>query len=177
MIQGKQRLFAIILLSSLALNIFLSGILVGQHLGNGQKVDHPQPTKKKGFRSKQEWFHWMIETLPFSEESREKVRPLIQNYGANTKHQKRRIKQAHRAVNEQLTASDFNVEAYSKALAVLDHEKDKARNYFYTVIMKIASQLDEEGRYRLAEAMRKHRPPKHRPPKKFDPEKPMPPKH
>jgi uncharacterized membrane protein len=176
MIQGKQRLFAIILLSSFALNIFLGGILVGQHLGNtsGQKFDHPPYPNKKRFRSKQEWFHWMVETLP--EASREKVRPLIQNYGANTKHQMRRIKQAHRAVNEQLTASDFNVEAYSKALAALEQEKDKARDYWNTVIMEIASKLDEEGRHRLVEAMRKHRPPKrHRRPKDFDLGKPIPP--
>jgi len=44
---------------------------------------HPQLSKKKGFHSKQEWFYWMVETLP--EESREKVRSLIQNYGAKYK--------------------------------------------------------------------------------------------
>ncbi|MDM8560484.1 periplasmic heavy metal sensor [Candidatus Parabeggiatoa sp. HSG14] len=172
MIQGKQRLFAIILLSSLALNIFLGGILVGKHLGNisGQQFDHPPPPKKKGFRSKQEWFHWMVQTLP--EESREKVLPLVQKYSADSKHQIRQVKKARRAVNEQLRASDFKVEAFSKALAVLGQERDKVRKMINTVLMEIASQLDEEGRHRLVEAMRKPRPPKQRNhPKDADTEK------
>jgi len=33
MIQGKQRLFAIVLLSSVALNLFLGGIVVGKYIG------------------------------------------------------------------------------------------------------------------------------------------------
>lgn len=33
MIQGKQRFFAIILLSSLTLNFFLGGVLVGKYFG------------------------------------------------------------------------------------------------------------------------------------------------
>jgi uncharacterized membrane protein len=166
MIQGKQRLFAIILLSSLALNIFLGGILVGKHLGNisGQKFDHPLPPPPK-----RERLRWMIRTLP--EESREKVRPLIQKYSAETKHQIRRVKRARRAVNEQLRASDFNAEAFSKALAVLDQEKGKAQKMMNTVLIEIANQLDEEDRHRLVEAMRKPRFPKRRNhPRNFDPE-------
>jgi len=33
MIQGKQRIFAIVLLSSLALNLFFCGIFVGKYFG------------------------------------------------------------------------------------------------------------------------------------------------
>ena len=101
----------------------------------------------------------MIESLPA--ESQDKVRPLMQEHRQLIKPQFRRIKQARRAVHQQLTAPDFNAEALSEALAKLSQERAEAQKIMHIVLVKIASQLDEEDRHRLSEATRKRkRPPR-----------------
>ncbi len=151
MIQGKQRLLAIVLLSSVALNLFLGGIVVGKYIGqvSESKPGHP-PHRLPRLR-------WMIQSLP--EESREKIRPLLREHRGNMKFQKRRAREARRAVHQQLTASDFNADALSEALEKLRQEMGEAQKVMHAVLVKIASQLDEEDRQRLSETTRPPRPP------------------
>jgi uncharacterized membrane protein len=151
MIQGKQRLLAIVLLTSVALNLFLGGIVVGKYIGqvSESKPGHP-PHRMPRLR-------WMIQSLP--EESREKIRPLLLEHRANIKFQKRRAREARRAVHQQLTASDFNPEALSKALEKLRQKMGEAQKVMHAVLVKMASQLDEEDRRRLSETTRPRRPP------------------
>ncbi len=149
---GKQRLLAIVLLSSLALNLFLGGIVVGKYLGqvSDSKFFHPPPMPR-GPR-------WILESLP--EASREKVSPLIQAHRQQMKPQIRAMRAARREVHQQLTADDFNVEVLSEALAKLEKEKQKGGKMMHQLLIDIASQLNEEDRQRLSEATRRRpRPP------------------
>lgn len=151
MILRKPSLFAIILLSSIGLNLFFGGILLGKYLGNLSEPKMGHSHSSSG-RLK---LNWMIESL--SAESQEKFRPLLQEHRQLIKPQLNSIKQARRAVHERLTASDFNAEALSEALAKLSQERAEARKIMHIVLVKIASQLDEEERLRLSKATR-HRP-------------------
>ncbi len=156
MIQGKQRFFALVLLISLGLNLFLAGILIGKHIGtlSEPKFDHrPPPPKPAKLR-------WMIQSLPA--ESREKIRPLMREYRQLIEPQLRSVRQARRVVHQQLTAPDFNAKALSEALAKLSKERAEADKIKNSVLVNIASQLGEEDRHRLSEATRKRKRPPHR---------------
>lgn len=152
---GKQRLLAIVLLSSLALNLFLGGIVVGKYLGqvSDSKFFHSPPMPRGPL--------WILESLP--EASREKVSPLIREHRQQMKPQIRAMRAARREVHEQLTATDFNIEALSEALARLEQEKQKGGKMMQQILIDIASQLNEEDRQRLSEATRRRpRPPRDR---------------
>ena len=153
MIQSKSRLFAIVLLGSLALNFFLCGLLVGKHFGHfaGPDTFHPPPMGPR--------IHWLIESLPA--ESQEKVRPLLQTHRQNMRSQMRQIRQARRAVHQQLIASEFEPQALSEALTASHQIMAQARGKMHTLLVEIATQLDEEDRHRLAAAIRK-KPPRHK---------------
>jgi uncharacterized membrane protein len=153
MIQTKSRLFAFILLGSLALNFFLGGLLVGKHFGpfSESRPFHPPPMGPK--------LHWLIQSLPA--ESQAKVRPLLQTHRQHIRPQMRQMRQARRAVHQQLTASDFNAQALAEALTALRQTMMRAREKMHSLLVEIASQLDEKERQQLSEAMPK-RPHRHK---------------
>ena len=169
MIQMKSHWFAIILLISLSFNLFLGGLLVGQHLGTGaeSKRFHPPPMGPK--------FHWLIKSLP--PESQAKVRPLLQTHRQHMRAQIRQMKQARRAVHQQLTATAFNPQTLSEALATSRQTMVQAREKMHSVLVEIASHLNQEERQQLSKAMHR-KPPRHKghfrgpPPDRFNPESP-----
>jgi len=140
MIQGKQRLFAVVLLASLALNLFLGGILVGEYVGN---VFEPSFPPFKGGK-----FFWMLQDLP--KESREKVRPLIAEHRTRIRPQMQLVKQARHAVHQQLIAINFDKKALTETFVILQQESIKARNIMHTNLIEIASQLNTEDRQKLS---------------------------
>ncbi len=140
----KSRIFAIILLISLALNLFLGGIFVGKFSGN-KFQRHMQPR-----------LHWMIQSLP--EASQIKIKPLMQKYEIKTEAQMLNIKQARTEVHKQLTAPDFNKVLLSQSLATLRQEMGKTQQYMHTQLIEIASQLNTTERQLLSKSThRKHR--------------------
>jgi uncharacterized membrane protein len=156
----RQHLVAILLLSSVTLNLFLGGILVGNYLG---KVSEP----KLGHSDKSHRLpklHWMIQSLPT--ESRDKIRPILEESHAQLRQQMRRVKETRRAVHQQLTAPDLNTEALSETLAKLRQQRGEARQIMHQALIEIASQLDAQDRQRLSEATRK--PPHWRPARDSD---------
>jgi uncharacterized membrane protein len=165
MIQGKQRLFAIVLFISLGFNLFLGGIVVGKYLG---KISEPRFGHSAPMLAK---ISWIIPSL--SKEGQEKVRPLMRKHREQMEHQMRRIKQTRHQVHQLLTAPDFNAEALSETLAKLRQTRSEARKNMHTFLVKMASQLSEKDRQRLSEATqkRRHSPPwRHKPPE--EPDKP-----
>jgi len=145
MIQGKTSLVALFLLGSLILNLFLGGIIAGSGLikwGHPDKSSHKLPK-----------LSWMIQSLP--EESREKIRPILEEYRANIRQQMRHVKEMRRAVHQQLTAPDLNAETLLEALAKLRQERGEAQKMMHEALIKIASQLDAQDRQRLSETTRK----------------------
>ena len=150
MILRKQRLFAIVLLISLGLNLFLGGLIVGKHLGHS---DYPFSHSHDFHRPLK--LRWLIESLPA--DSQEKVRPLIQAHRQLIKPQFRRIRQARQVVHQQLTAPEMNAEALSEVLAKLSQERAKAQKMMHATLVTIAGQLNAEERHHLSEATRKRR--------------------
>ncbi len=140
----KSRIFAIILLISLALNLFLGGIFVGKFSGHKFQRHNMRPK-----------LHWMIKSLP--EASQIKIRPLMQKYDIETKAQMLKIRQARKAVHKQLKAADFNKELLSQSLTILRQETEKTQQYMHIQLLKIAGQLDATERQQLSKATHRRR--------------------
>lgn len=134
----KSRIFAIILLCSLVLNLFLGGIFVGKYYFSKHRFQrHMQPR-----------LHWIIQSLP--EASQIKIKPLMQKYNFGTEAQILKIKQARKAVHKQLTAADFNKELLSQSLATLRQEMGKTQQNMHMQLLEIVSQLDATERQQLS---------------------------
>ncbi|MFK5969792.1 MAG: periplasmic heavy metal sensor [Candidatus Marithrix sp.] len=141
----KSRIFAIILLISLALNLFLGGIFVGKFSGHKFQRHNMQPR-----------LHWIIQSLP--EASQIKIKPLMQKYDLKTEAQILKIRQARKEVHKQLTASDFNKETLSQSLAILRQETEKTQQHMHMQLLEIVSQLNTTERQQLSKAT--HRKPR-----------------
>ena len=155
MSNGKQTLFIVILLCSLAFNIFLSGFLVGNYLARGR--GHPPPGHHPLGQGPFEPGLGMVGVLP--EASQDKIAPLVQQQKTAMRSQKQQIKQAQQAVFAQLTAANFNSQAFLEALTHLQQEKNQAQQIMGQFLAEVARQLPQEERQRLAEAMRSRPPP------------------
>jgi uncharacterized membrane protein len=142
--QGQLRLIGIVLLSSLAINLFLGGWLVGNWLNplvyQGGRQHGPMMMK----------FHWLIQSL--SAESQKKVLPLLQEHQQRTKPQFQRVQQARQMVYQQLVAPDFNAAALSKALANLQQQVGQMQQMMLADLVKLASQLTVEERRQLVKS-------------------------
>ncbi|MCK5720170.1 MAG: periplasmic heavy metal sensor [Thiomargarita sp.] len=135
----KQRLFAIVLISSLALNLFIGGILIGGYF-QGHPPPHPMRPN----------LHWMIQSLP--EKSKIKIRPLMQAFRPNMFSQMQGIKEARQAVHRKLTAVNFNKESLSQALEHLRQEMGTMQQRMHGQLIEIAGLLDAKERQQLSEA-------------------------
>ena len=149
--QRQLRLIGIVLLSSLALNLFLGGWLVGHWLNplvwQGGKQHGPMMMK----------FHWLIQSL--STESQKKALPLLQEHQQRTKPQFQRVQQARQMVYQQLVAPDFNATALAHALVNLQQQIAQMQQMMHADLVKLASQLTVEERrqlVKLAQNSRQH---------------------
>jgi uncharacterized membrane protein len=168
----KQTIFIVVLLCSLVFNIFLGGFLVGNHLARGGRPmgHHPPPPPPPG-RGPFKPDLGIVRALPKA--SQLKIAPLVEKQKDAVRFQKRQVKEAQEEVIDQLVAEPFNSQAFSAALTQLQQERDKMQQVMGPFLMEVASQLDQEDRQRLAEAM--HGPPPPRPPFEGDFPPPPPP--
>lgn len=147
--QSQLRLIGILLLSSLAVNLFLGGWLVGQFFNPLQHGGaHQGPLMMK--------FHWLIQALPAA--SQKKVLPLLQEHQQRLQPQFQRVQQARQVVYQQLIAPDFNVDALTNALASLHQQMSQMQQMMQTDLVKIASQLTVEERRQLVKVAQSSRP-------------------
>ncbi len=148
--QSQLRLIGILLLTSLALNLFLGGWLVGHFLNPiiQQSGAHRGPMMMK--------FHWLIQALPTA--SQKKLLPLLQEHRQRTQPQFQRIQQARQVVYQQLIAPDFNADALANALANLHQQVDQMQQMMQTDLVKIASQLTVEERRQLVKVAQSSKP-------------------
>jgi len=147
----KQTFFIVVLLCSLAFNIFLGGFMVGNYLGQGRFI-HPPPDRgamKLGLKQ-------ILRTL--SADSRAKITPLMQKHKAVMRSQHQQMQQVQQAVFDTLTVKEFNSSAFSNALNQLQQQQDEIQKLMGQFLAEVVSQLNQEERQRLAEDMR-HRPP------------------
>ena len=149
--QSQLRLIGILLLTSLALNLFLGGWLVGHFLNpiiQQKSGDHRGPMMMK--------FHWLIQALPTA--SQKKLLPLLQEHRQRTQPQFQRIQQARQVVYQQLIAPDFNAEALANALANLHQQMGQMQQMMQMDLVKIASQLTIEERRQLVKVAQNSKP-------------------
>lgn len=160
----KQILFLVALVSSLAVNIFLGGFLMGHHLAHGRDRPPPPPPSDKGLER-------VLQMLP--EASRAKIVPLVQKHKEVMRPQQQQVQQAQEAMFVQLTADPLNPQALSEALTHLQQEKHNIQKTMGQFLIEAAGVLTWEERQQLVEGMRRNAPPP--PGEKFPPPPPPPP--
>lgn len=155
----KQTFFIVVLLCSLAFNIFLGGFMVGNYLGQGRLMP-PNPPPDRG--AMKLGLKQMLRGL--SEDSQAKIAPLMQKHKAAMRSQHQQMQQAQQTVFDTLTVKEFNSSAFSNALNKLQQQQDEIQKLMGQFLAAVADQLNQQDRQRLAEDMRRHRPPPPPPP-------------
>ncbi len=146
---GKLRIVGILLLGSLALNLFLGGLFVGYYLNQRtqQHATYPRPMMMK--------FRRLVQSLPA--ESQAKILPLLQVHYQRVKPQIHQVQRAQQVVYEQINAPNFNAEALSAALAKLRQEMTQAQQLMHADLVNLISQLNENERRHLSKVIQSHR--------------------
>lgn len=130
--------FVIVLTSSLILNVFLGGIVVGNYL----KASYAAPP------STRRMFQHIIKLLP--EATQTQVIPLIQKHVEAIKVQERQVKLARQSVYEHLSTPHFDPERLSETLTKFRQEKNKIQERMHAGLLEITRQLSFEERKQLA---------------------------
>jgi len=138
----------ILLTASLALNILLIGISIGQISGKYMI--------KRQFRAD---FKNSIQNL--SEEKASLVKKTMRNLHKETKTTRKEIKKTRKNIYKIITAPSFNEAAYDKEVDKLDELHGEIMGYFSNATKDLAGQLDQDERKVIAEIL-KQRDFKHR---------------
>jgi len=152
---NRQTLVAIILLTSLACNVFLGGFMLGKHLGHPPYGFRPPP----GMDPPPLELNILRELPP---ESREKIRPFLQAHREAMKPEFDKMRLAQQAVFNQLMAENFDAAALQSAFSQLQQERVRVHDMMSQLLINAASQLNKDERQALAKSMRRgggHHPP------------------
>jgi uncharacterized membrane protein len=147
---NEQRLFAIALIVSLALNLFMFGILVGG-FAHGMRPPPPPPHGGPEMRLMQ-----LLEILP--ESSRERISPLLDKHVLEIRDKMDALRQAKRAVHTCLTKENFDAAALADSLARVQQTMFAVQTVTHNSFVEVVSQLNREERQKLSESMSR-RPP------------------
>lgn len=141
----RRGWIGLLLAGSLALNLFLIGILAGGWLAQ-RPGDGFDPAGGPGF------VPHMIRSLP--QGAREAaVDRFVERRGA-IRRQMIGLRQARRSVYSALTAEEFDRAELETALAGLREQVSALQAGIHEAIVEVASQLDAEDRQQMAETLR-----------------------
>jgi uncharacterized membrane protein len=157
---NRQTLVAVVLLGSLAGNIFLGGFLLGNFLGHppgGRGGRHfPPPPPGMGPPDGPPGLGILHELSP---EIRDRMRPLLEAHRQTMRPEFEKMQQAQQAVFETLMADDFDATRLAAAFSQLKQERRNIQDIMSQLLVQVASQLDKTERVELAKSMRRNPPP------------------
>ncbi|MEM7017474.1 MAG: periplasmic heavy metal sensor [Pseudomonadota bacterium] len=143
--------FAIILIISLSLNLFIGGFLVGQaFMKSGERHRMgPSPFKPHMMR--------LVKQLP--EDKQEAVKPIVKSYRQQFRGQIRQMHQARRAVIKALEKESLDEAEVMRLLGELRQAQDASQTVLHEHLVKIASHLPPEQREKalFSKSKRGHR--------------------
>lgn len=145
-IMRNPLIFGIILIVSLATNLFLGGVAIGWYM---QKVHDRGPPFS------QEWNNppAILDALP---EARERIQPILRQNKALVHPKIQQLQQAKREVHRQMRADEFDVTALANAFAQLRQTELAAKTAIHQVFIEVMSTLTKEERQRLDRRLPRH---------------------
>ena len=161
---NRTRLLALLLFASVALNLFLGGLLLGRWHGpwHGWRMagEHhrPGPPGAPG-RGRMPVHEWLEQSL--GEDAAPAVKAALARHQATMEATRAAFHQARRAVGEALAREPFDAAAYGQALQDLDGASAAMRGSVHAMMADLAPSLTAEQRQRIVE--RGSRPPARRP--------------
>lgn len=169
MTERNQIIFIVILIISLASNLFLGGFLFGKFLNyphdrfDGDRMP-PPPMEMMG--GPPVFGFGLLHSLPSTEQ--EKFLPLLTSYKEKMHAQFKQVEQAREAVFKQLSAESFDAKALSTTLNQLQTVRNQIHDMMSQFLVTVASQVSAEERQTLAQSMHRAHPP-HPTNRRFDP--------
>ncbi len=143
----KSRRWAIALMASLALNLFLGGVFAASWRAHDDARDTVAPNPMAVL--------WARESL--GEPARATLRRIWAKHGAEVRPLVRQMRAARRQVSDQLAADDFDPEALARALADLRAKTQVSQSAMHAAMVELAADLTAEERRHLAKAgMHRH---------------------
>jgi len=136
-------IFGIIFLISLAINLFLGGMMAGWYLQRGDGNDHPQ------------WDHppAILQALP---EARDRIHPILQRNAPMVHPKIQRLQQAKREVHRQMAADTLDITALTKAFEQMRQVELETKTAIHRVFVEVISTLTKEERQRLEQYLPRH---------------------
>jgi len=139
-------IFGIILLISLAVNLFLGGILMGWYLHGGNDPAHPFPSK---------WDHppAILQALP---EAADRIQPILQRNAPKVHPKIKQLQQIKREVHRQIATETLDTTALENAFAQMRQAELETKTAIHRVFVEVISSLTLEERQRLEQRLPRH---------------------
>lgn len=149
----RTRILALALFASVALNLFIGGLLVGRH---GPFGWHPGPPPhgdphggpRAGKDRIERMEAWLMDDL--SEDARPVVRRLIAEHRAAIEGERAEHHEARERVRATLAAEPFDPDAYRAALDAVSAAHASRRDGMHAFMIELAAELSAEDRKALA---------------------------
>ncbi|GEM_PF-4058237 len=155
----NQRFIALLLIGSLACNLFFAGLFLGHLLARGPMG--PPSLHDHKFPLTPLLMH-VLEELP--PKTQEKVLPLLKKHQDLLKKQAQRLKKVRKQSHQLLKAEDFKTELLAESLSVLRKETQTMQETMHAAVLEISAQLSRAERRRLLQALHRPPPPPYGPP-------------
>jgi len=139
-------IFGITLLISLAVNLFLGGILMGWYLHGGNDSAHPFPPK---------WDHppAILQALP---EAADRIEPILQRNAPQIHPKIKQLQQIKREVRHQIAAETLDTIALENAFAQMRQAELETKTAIHRVFVEVINSLTPEERQRLEQRLPRH---------------------
>jgi len=148
---GKSRGGRVLLIASLALNLFLVGLIVGGIMSGVRTFRERGP----GFGLSAMEMREVADML--ADETRAKFRESMRDSFPELRQAFRDARQARDGVSEALAAEPFDIDALEDAFATARAADDKVWTLSTGAFTKFVGELDEAEREELVEAIKKRR--------------------
>jgi uncharacterized membrane protein len=139
-------IFGIILLISLAVNLFLGGILMGWYLHGGNNPAHPFLPK---------WDHppAILQALP---EAAGRIQPILQRNSPTIHPKIKQLQQIKREIYRQIATENLDTIALENTFARMRQAELETKTAIHRVFVEVISRLTLEERQRLEQRLPHH---------------------
>jgi len=147
MMRQHPRIFAGLLIGSLIINVFLSGLLIGFYWRNDSNVHlthtETELTPSRPLRSMQ----WVQEALP---ENQAKIESVFVRHLQAVKPDLYRLNRLHKDIRHDLSAENLDVNSLSQRLKASRQTQTEIQGRIHKALLEAISQLSMEERQSLA---------------------------
>ncbi len=145
----RRQWFILTFIISLAINIFLAGVLLGKTFFHPQS-DMLPPMPRRPFM-----FQQLISNLP--PDIQQKIRPLVQNSMPQKRPGGHEFRQFRQVLHQQLTTENVDEQVLRQTLENIRNKRFHFQAQMHETFIRIVLVLNKEEREKLLEAMRHHR--------------------